>query len=94
MSEETARYRVDMSKYPNMMGGELGNEDNMDKFITQQVKRKVAKCLDDLGNSVSPSTQRTIKHWFWILADDLKDDIKQGKLGEQNDNTDQDRFNR
>ena len=66
-------------------GEDQANEENMVDKITA---RHVARCLDDLGNSVPPAVQRTIKIWFWRLADD----IKQGQQGEQNDESD--RFNR
>ena len=65
------------------------NEENMDKRINQLVGRHIAKCLDDLADSISPSQQRTIKHWFWSLSDDIKLAVR----GEQDDQDDY-RFNR
>ena len=70
--------------------GNLNNGDNMEKQITQKTGRHVARCLDDLGNSISPSQQRTIKHWFWLLSDD----IKTLQHGEQNNEYNEQRFNR
>ena len=57
------------------------NKDSMDELITKATARHIAKCLDDLGCSVSPSQARTIKRWFWLLSDD----IKQAQQGEAND---------
>ena len=62
------------------MQGE-SNKDSMDELITKATARHIAKCLDDLGCSVSPSQARTIKRWFWLLSDD----IKQAQQGEAND---------
>jgi hypothetical protein len=69
----------------------LNNGDNMEKQITQKTGRHVARCLDDLGNSISPSQQRTIKHWFWLLSDDIKL-IQHGD--NNNDNTEDTNYNR
>jgi hypothetical protein len=49
-------------------------------------KRHIARCLDDLGCSISPSQAKTIKLWFWRLYDDTK----QGNQGEENGTQDRD----
>lgn len=72
------------------MDNALTNEGNMEKQITQKTGRHVARCLDDLGNSISPSQQRTIKHWFWLLSDDIKEVAKHGET----DNDEEGKFNR
>lgn len=76
-----------------MVGVQLGaNMETLDQIINQKTGRHVARCLDDLGNSISPSQQRTIKHWFWLLSDDYKQ-IQHGE--HNNDRQDEDdRFNR
>ena len=79
----------------NLTGGDDGgrfvevNEENMEKRINQLVGRHIAKCLDDLADSIAPSQQRTIKHWFWSLSDDIKLAVR----GEQDDQDDY-RYNR
>ena len=88
MSEE--RYRVDMSKYPNMMGGELGSRERMENEIERLTNRHIAKCLDHLGDTIAPVQIASIKRSFRFFSEDIKQVIH----GEQNDNTDQDRFNR
>jgi len=46
--------------------------------IDKITSRHVARCLADLGVSISPSQSRTVKRWFWLMSDD----IKQGNQGE------------
>lgn len=43
-----------------------------EEFVTTATRRKVAKCLDDLGDRIPPSAIRTIKHHFWKTCDGLK----------------------
>ena len=43
-----------------------------EEFVVTETRRKVAKCLEDLGRGCSPSSQRTVKHFFWHTCDALK----------------------
>ena len=87
MSEDCETpYVVDSRKRLVYSDGEL-NKEHMNEQVDRLTSRHIAKCLDQLGNTIVPAQMSSIKRSFRFLADDIKTQVVNG---EQHDNTSQD----
>ena len=91
MSEEQEPYitRLDRERAYVQDDGELGNECDMSNEIDRLTSRHIAKLLVRLGTTIPPVVEQEIKRQFRFLSSDIK-----SVIGEHNDNTYEENFNR
>ena len=53
-------------------------KEHMNEQVDRITSRHIAKCLDQLGNTIVPAQMSSIKRSFRFLADDIKQLVAQG----------------